>query len=181
MLVPGIERVEAQHVERFVAEVGLHDFGDVAVVAEGHVHVFEAAVGLVDAVERLILGHELIGVFCEVLGEDDVGGPGAADGEGVSDDAPLWFAVETKTLAEVVEMKLGEDHPARLTVTTHGFGGLQEMLDLREVGVGVAVVDEGVEELGCLPDGLLALAQAEVLGLFGEGRSRRSYCWWFWR
>ena len=42
------------------------------------------------------------------------------------------------------------------------------MLDLGQVGVGVAVVDEGVEELSGFPDGLNALVEAEVLLLFFE-------------
>jgi hypothetical protein len=167
VLVPWIERVEAEHVERFVAEVGFHDFSDVAVVAEGHVDVLETAVGLVNAGFGLVLGDIAIGIIGEVLGEDDVGRPGASDGEGVADDAPLGFAIQAEAFAEVVE-KADEDHPARMAVATDRFRCLEKVLDLGEVGIGVAVVDEGVEEFGGLPDGLLALLEGEVLLLFAE-------------
>jgi hypothetical protein len=50
----------------------------------------------------------------------------------------------------------GENHPARHAVATHSFRGLKEVFDLSEVGVGVGVVHEGVEEVGGFPDGLLA-------------------------
>ena len=50
-----------------------------------------------------------------------------------------------------------------MAVAAHGLGGLQQMLDLGEIGVGIAVVDQRVEKLGRLPDGLLAPGQAEVL------------------
>jgi hypothetical protein len=42
------------------------------------------------------------------------------------------------------------------------------VLDLREVGVRVAVIDESVEELGGLPNGLLTFLEGKVLLLFAE-------------
>ena len=128
MLVPGVERVEAQHVERFITEPGLHDFGDVAVVPEAHVHVLEAAIRLVDSVFRLVLGHIAVGVVGEVLMKDDVAGPGAADGEGVADNAPLRFTVKAKAFTEVVE-EADENDPSGMTVTADGFGCLEQVLD----------------------------------------------------
>jgi hypothetical protein len=44
---------------------------------------------------------------------------------------------------------------------------LQKVLDLGQIGVGVAVIDERVEKLRRLPDALLSLVQAEVLFLLG--------------
>ena len=41
------------------------------------------------------------------------------------------------------------------------------MLDLRQVGIRIAVVHQRVQKLRRLPDALLALVQAEVLLLFG--------------
>ena len=53
--MPRVKRMEAKHVESFVAQVGLHDLGDVAIMSEGHMHVFKAAVGFVDSTFALIL------------------------------------------------------------------------------------------------------------------------------
>lgn len=47
----------------------------------------------------------------------------------------------------------GELHPVGLAITSHGFGGLEQVLDLRETRVRVALVDEGVEFLDGFPDG----------------------------
>jgi len=45
---------------------------------------------------------------------------------------------------------------------------LEQVLNLAEVGVRVAVVDEGVKELGRFPDRLLADVEAEIFLLFAE-------------
>src|SRR5271170_7091705 len=42
------------------------------------------------------------------------------------------------------------------------------MLDLGQVGIRIAVIDESIEKLGGLPDALLTFVQAEVLLLFRE-------------
>src|SRR3984957_4014308 len=67
----------------------------------------------------------------------------------------------------------GGHHPARMTVSPNRLGGLKEMLELREIGVGVAVVDEGVEEFGCFPDALFAALEPEVLALLAQDVSVR--------
>jgi len=131
------------------------------------VYILEATVGLINAIFGLVLRNVAVGVVGEVLVEDDVGGPGAADGEGVAYNAPLRLTIEAETFAEVVE-KADEDHPARVAIATDGFGCLEQVLDLGEVGVRVAVVDQGVEKLGGFPDGFLALLEREVLFLFAE-------------
>ena len=42
------------------------------------------------------------------------------------------------------------------------------MLNLGQIGVGIAVVYQGIEKVRGLPDGLDALVQREVLSLFGQ-------------
>jgi hypothetical protein len=49
----------------------------------------------------------------------------------------LRLAEEAEDFAEVVD-EGGEDEPARASVGAGGFGGLDEVLDLGEFGVGVA-------------------------------------------
>ena len=54
-------------------------------------------------------------------------------GEGIADDAPLRLVVEAEALAEIVD-EAGEDHPAGMAVAADGFGGLEEVFNLGEVG-----------------------------------------------
>ena len=61
--------MKAQNVERFVAQTGSHHLGDVAVVAEAHMHVLEAALRLVDAVFGLVFRHVAVGILREILGK----------------------------------------------------------------------------------------------------------------
>ena len=167
VLVPRIERVEPQHVQRLIAKIRLHHLGDVAIVPKRHMDVFQAAVWLVDSVRRLILRHVAIGILRKVFVKDNVAGPSAAHGKRVADNAPLRLAIQAEALAEIMD-KASENHPTRAAVAAHRLGGLEQMFDLRQVGVRVAVVDQRVEKLRRLPDGLLALAEAEVLLLFAE-------------
>src|SRR5579859_3834633 len=64
--------------------------------------------------------------------------------------------------------KTGQDHPARQIVAAHRFRGLQKMLDLGEVGIGIAVIDQLIEKLRRFPDRLLALLQAEIFGFLAQ-------------
>src|SRR5262245_25223286 len=53
-----------------------------------------------------------------------------------------------------------------MAVLADGFGGLQQMLDLRQVGVGIAFVHQRVQILGHFPDALFPARQAAILRLF---------------
>jgi hypothetical protein len=46
-----------------------------------------------------------------------------------------------------------------MAVLADGFRRLQEVLNLGEIGVGVAVIDESVEVVACFPDALLAAVE----------------------
>lgn len=77
---------------------------------------------------------------------------------------------EEEEFAKVVD-ETRELHPSRLAVSADGLGGLEEVLDLAELGVWVRLVDEGVELLHGLPDGHLGsglgveiVAGLEVVG-----------------
>jgi hypothetical protein len=50
-----------------------------------------------------------------------------------------------------------------VTIAANGLGSLEQMLQLGQIGVGIAVVNQGVEEVGCLPDTLFPAAQTEIL------------------
>ena len=130
-------------------------------------HVLESAVGLVDAVLRLVLGDVAVGIVGEVLVEDDVLRPRASHREGIAYHAPLRLAIKAQALAQVVE-ETRQHHPARMAVAADCLGGLQQVLDLGEIGIGIAVVDQGVQEFGGFPHRLFALLQAEVFLLLAE-------------
>ena len=89
---------------------------------------------------RLVLGHVAIRIVGEELGKDDFVRIRAADRERITDHGPLRLAVQAENLAQVVD-QTGQDEPARMAVAANGFGRLQAVLDLREVGIGVAIVD----------------------------------------
>ena len=114
-----------------------------------------------------------VGIVLEELGVDDLVGEGAADRERVADDRPLRLAVEAQNLAEVVD-QAGDDEPARLVRAADRLGRLQRVLDLREVGVRIAVVDERVQEVERLPDGHRACGSATGTPPSSRGRSRAS-------
>ena len=109
----------------------------------------------------------LTGRYQEGKSEDQFRQYDATATPGVADDAPLGLAPKAKDLPEIVD-ETGEDEPAGMAVFADGFRGLEEVLDLGEIGVGIAFIDQGVEILGCLPDALLTFVEGEVLFFFGD-------------
>ena len=105
-------------------------------------------------------------------GVDDLRRPAAADRKGVADDGPLRLAEQAQHLAEVVD-EAGEDEPARLAVGANGLGRLQRVLDLGEVDVGIAVVDQRVEVLQRLQHRHRPAVQRQVVALLPEDEVER--------
>src|SRR3569833_3348996 len=64
--------------------------------------------------------------------------------------------------------KAHQYHQARMSILADRIGGLQKMLDLREIGIGSAFVDKRVEVFGGLPNAFLAARESEVLLLFAQ-------------
>lgn len=161
LTVPGVEGVVADHGQGLVGERGLvlDDVVEVLVVAPAEHDVVETAVGRVDAVLGVVVGVGGIGVALSEGGRVDAAvREGAADSEGVADDVPLALGAELREedheLAEVVD-ETSQLHPAGLAIAADGLGGLEKVLDLGEGGIGVRLVDQGVELLHGLPDGHL--------------------------
>src|SRR5688572_21532217 len=132
----------------------------------------EPAAWLIDTALRLILRDGCIRIVPKEVAENDFRRPAAAHGKGVADDRPLRLSKETQDLAQVVH-QAGHDEPAWLIGRANGLGGLHRMLDLREVDVGVAVVDKGVEKVERFPDGHGLAVQRKVLALFGTHERER--------
>jgi hypothetical protein len=155
LAMPWVEAVVSDHGQSLVWNCALlfHDVVQILIVAPAEHHIIHTAprgidpvLGRVNRILRVRVGGECVGV-------DDLGGEGTADGEGVSYYVPLPLSIEEeKQLAEIVN-ETCELHPAGLAVSPNSLRRLEEMLDLREGGVGVGLVDQGVEFLHRLPDG----------------------------
>src|SRR5436305_13555003 len=120
-------------------------------MAEGHVDAIETAVRVVDAVLRLISRNGGVRVVAEVLGKDDLIGPSTADRKCVTNNAPLLLSIQAEALAEVMN-EADQHHPAWMAIAADGFGGLQDVLDLGEVGVRITVIHQSIQKFSCLPD-----------------------------
>ena len=162
----------AQGVERFNGQVILDDVVDVLVVAPRQVDAVEAGVFLVDAEARGHHGVPAVGVQVKIFGIDAPIGELAADRERIPDYRPLRFAEMAEQLSQVVD-QAGDDQPAWLPGAAHRLCGLQRVFDLREVHVGIAVVDERVEKLERLPHVHARAVERQVLGLFRQDEVER--------
>ena len=60
-----------------------------------------------------------------------------------------------------------------MAVGANRLGGLHQVFDLGQLGVGIAVVDQGVEKLHRFPDPHLALSLGQVLALFRQDEVER--------
>lgn len=168
-VVPGVEGVVADDGQGLVGESGLvlHDVVEVLVVTPGKHDLVQTTAGAVNSELSAIDVVAVVRVLLEGLGAvDDAVIESETDGEGVADDVPLALCVEeVEQLAQVVD-ETGELHPAGLAIAADGLGGLEKVLDLGEAGVGVGLVNEGVELLHGLPDGHLG-AGLGVKGVAG--------------
>src|SRR5215467_9666780 len=160
-----VKRVVAQHVERFFRQIALGDLINIFVVAKREMDVVEAAVRFIDAVLGLIASDFAVGVGREKFRENDFAGIGTAHWKRIAHYSPLRLAVKTQHLAEVVH-EAGEYEPARMAVFADRFGGLQQMLYLRQVGVGIALVHQRVQILGHFPNALFPARQAAIFRFF---------------
>ena len=118
----------------------------------------------------MIFGHFAVGVGGEKFRENNLIGIRAAHGEGVADDSPLRFAIETENFAKIMH-EASEHHPIRVAVFANGFGRLKEMLNLRQVGIGIAIVDQRVEVLGLVPNALQPFCSAPYWAFFCKTKS----------
>src|SRR5439155_9226095 len=115
---------------------------------------------LVDPAASLVFGYAAVRVVREELREHDLVRKRTTDRERIADDRPLGLAEQAQNLTEVMN-QTGQNEPARVSVAANRFRHLQEVLDLTETDVGVAIIHERVEELHRLPDAHAALAQGE--------------------
>src|ERR1700733_1619800 len=127
----------------------------------------KAAIGLVDSIFSLVERIVLIRIRLEVLRKHNVLGIGTAHWERIADNTPLRLTPKAKHLTQIMD-KSRQDKPSGMPLLPDRLRGLEQMFNLSQVCVGVAIVDQGIEKLRRLPDALLTLVQAEVLPLFAD-------------
>src|SRR5262249_47595325 len=127
--------------------------------------MFQAASGLIDTAVALIFLNPGIGVIGEELREDDPVREATADREGIADDCPLRLTQEAENLAEIVDQAC-QNEPACVSVGPDRFGGLHEVLDLAQLRIRVAFIDQRVEEFHRLPDSHDPMVSSQILALF---------------
>ena len=109
------------------------------------------------------IGPAAVGIRGEKLGKNDLVGVSATDRECVTDHRPLRLAIQAEHFAEIVH-KTGEHKPARMPILANRLGCLEQMFDLREIRIRIAIVNQGVEVIGCGPNALLTAVEFAVLG-----------------
>src|SRR5262249_13102627 len=113
----------------------------------------------------LVFGNLRVRVIREILRQDDFVGKGTTDRKRIAHNRPLRLAEQTQDLAEIVD-QTRQDEPARVPIAANRLRYLEQVLDLAQIDVGVAVVHERIEKLHRLPDAHAALAERQVLPLF---------------
>src|SRR5262245_46557388 len=69
--------------------------------------------------------------------------------------------------------KTSQDHPSWMTIFANRLRRLEQMFNLREVGIRIALVNQRVEILGHLPDRLFAALQAAIFHLLLQHKVQR--------
>ena len=85
----------------------------------------------------------------------------AADGKRVADHRPLRLAVQAQHFAEVVQ-QAGQHEPVFMPIGPNRFGGLQQVLKLIELDIGIGVVDQRVEKVERFEDAHPPAVEAEI-------------------
>ena len=105
----------------------------------------------VDAFAGRELRASAVGVRIEELCEHDRVGKGAAHREGVAYYGPLGLSKAAEQLAQVVD-ESGQDEPPRPAISPQRLGGLQGVVDLRQLDIRIALVDDRTHPPERLPD-----------------------------
>jgi hypothetical protein len=118
LLVPGVERVVADHRKALIRDgrLILHDVVEILIMSPRQHDVVHSAARYVDAMLGAVDVVIVVGITLEGVGVDDALVEGAADRECVADNVPLALGVvEEEQLAQVVD-QADELEPAGLAV-----------------------------------------------------------------
>lgn len=163
--MPGIKRMETEHIKGFVGQIIFDDVVDVFVMTPGEMKGIQSATFFVNAVSSLESGVVAIGVVSKKLRENDFVGISAADWKSITDDGPLGFSPQAEDFSEVMD-QAGEDEPPWMAIVSDLFGGLQEVFQLGEIGIRIAIIDELVEIFHGFPDAHGSPIETEVFAFF---------------
>ena len=142
--MPGVEGVETDHVEGGLRQIVFHAVVEIFIVPPGEVHIPQTAALLIHTTPRLEAGIGHVGILAEELGVDDPLAVATADRKRVAHHRPLRLAKQTEHLAEVVQ-EACQHKPVGMSRRPDRLGRLQEVVDLREIDVGVGVIHQRVE------------------------------------
>src|SRR6266498_4921715 len=137
-------------------------------MAPGEMNVFQAAAFRVDAGSSLVFRLAAVGIVGEELMKDDLVRIGAAYWKRIADHGPLRLSVKTEDFSQIVN-EARQDEPARMSIPADLFGRLKQMLKLRQIGIGIAIIDQRVQKLHRFPDSHSAPRQRQkslLLGLY---------------
>src|SRR5260221_1659844 len=140
-----------KHLMPFFWEISARDMKDVLVMSKGEVDVVEPTIRPVHAVLCLILADTTVGIRRKELWKNNLLGVCATNRESVADYGQLWLAIQAKNFSEVVQ-EARKDKPTWVAVFPDCFRCLEEMLDLRKVGVRIAFVNQRIQVFSHLPD-----------------------------
>jgi len=132
-----------EHILGFFRQIFTRRLIDVLVMSKREVDFVEPAVSFVNAIFGLVAGDLAVRVGGKEFWEDDLIRVPTTDRKGIAHDRPLRFSIQAEHLSKIMH-KASENEPAWMTILANCFGGLKEMFGLSEIGVGVAVVHEGV-------------------------------------
>jgi len=178
MGVPGIERVEPDHLQELFGQVmairvSLENDVEVFIMAEGHEEVLQARIFTVDAVFALVSGIVVIRVVPQRFVKHDILRICASHGESVSHHRPRGFPEPIEDLADVV-------YQARdLQVKIVGLGkpdaicGLISVVGIGLVHVRITGIHETVQHVQGIGHLELAIVQTLVLVEFGPDEIHR--------
>src|SRR5712692_11880249 len=158
MFVRGIEGMIPEHVLRLLRQIPPRYLIYVFVVSKREMNLIEPAVRFVDAIIGLVFGNRAIGIGGKEFRKNDLLRESASDRERITHYGPLGLPIKAEHFPEIVH-KTGQNEPARMTILANRFGGLQQVLDLSQIGIGVAVVHQRVQILSHFPDTFLVPAQ----------------------
>lgn len=172
--VPWVEGVVTDDGESLLGQrrLVLDDVVQILIVTPREHHVVKTTARAVDSELGAVDLVVVIGILLEGLGTvDDSVVESKADGEGVADNVPLALSIEEEEQLSQIMDQTGQLHPSGLAIASDSLCRLEQVVNLRERGVGVRLVDQGVQPLHSFPDahlraslGVELVASLEVVG-----------------
>src|SRR5580704_4127068 len=170
--VRGVKGMISEHVLSLFRQIPPRRLVDVFIMSKREVDLIEPAIRFVNTILGLVAGNLAIRVGGKEFWENDLIRVSAGDREGIAHHCPLGLPIQAEHFSKIM-YKASENEPTRVTILANCFGGLKEMFDLREIGIGVAVVHKGVQILGHFPNAFFVAIQATVFRFLAQDKIKR--------